>query len=85
MKIEKSMNKILVYRTDDWAALFVNGKMVAQDHDFNVGDLKSYVPIESIVVEWMSHEVDEWLRNYGRFRNDMTYDDIKDLKLEFED
>jgi len=77
------MNNILIYSVGDWAALFVNGEMVGQDHNFYPEDIAEFCPIEPIITEYAStSSAAKFAAAYGRFPTGLSYEEIKELKLE---
>lgn len=59
---------------DDWEALFVNGKLVDQQHKIRIQDLVQYNPMNLERVE-LSNEGCEWLYDHGSFDYNMAFEE----------
>ncbi len=72
-----TMNKLVIYKLNDWTVLYVNGKLVYQNHSLRDSDLAEYTPIESIDTVYVSDHL------YPEEHFDVGFPDTLDKVEEF--
>ncbi len=61
------LNKVVVYRADDWECLYVNGRSEYQGHSIIMSHLKTQCPIKSIEIRWVGENLDAHVLEGGGF------------------
>jgi len=73
MKTTNKKKKIVFVSGDDWVGIYVNGKLVVQDHSLNPIEVLNAIEADFEYV----YPDQEWLETEGQFP-----DDLKNVKLE---
>ena len=65
------VNILHVFEVDNYMALFVNNKLVFQDHEIDIKYLNKHCPIEVIEYDWIDYgELQEYVFENGCFPED---------------